>query len=154
MQNGFPAPARRVSLFLMDNTAKLLTSSGVKLFDAAINWAAQCNGAQLHHDVLGDRSPGVLENETLLSEVPKEIAVYPNPAKDRIYVNLSSFEGEEVLIRLFDANGVLQQQWNVNAGKEISELQLNHEAPGYYLLWLLPSGSAQPLVKKLILEGR
>jgi hypothetical protein len=37
---GLTAPARRVGLFLGDNTATSLTANGTALFDAAIRWAA------------------------------------------------------------------------------------------------------------------
>jgi hypothetical protein len=38
---GGAAPARRVALFLADNTATILTAAGQALFDAAVQWAGQ-----------------------------------------------------------------------------------------------------------------
>jgi hypothetical protein len=39
MVGGFVAPARRVMLFLTDNTYGVLHEDGLRLFDAALNWA-------------------------------------------------------------------------------------------------------------------
>ncbi len=41
---GRTAPARRVGLFLLDNTAASLTTAGGALFDAAVTWAAGTTG--------------------------------------------------------------------------------------------------------------
>nr|MCU0345739.1 HYR domain-containing protein [Saprospiraceae bacterium] len=43
MHGGFLAPARRVSIFLDETTPTLLTANGIKLFDAALEWAIGCN---------------------------------------------------------------------------------------------------------------
>jgi hypothetical protein len=37
--DGTPAPARRVHLFMEDNSFAVITDAGLKLFDAAISWA-------------------------------------------------------------------------------------------------------------------
>ncbi len=150
MQGGFKAPARRVSFFLSDNTATLLTTNGIKLFDAAIAWAAQCNsGPMFGGDNVDNRS---VENDENLITVPAEVTVYPNPARDKVFVNLPAYNGSEVLIRLIDASGTVRQQWEVNANTEGNELSLPSHAPGYYLLWIMPSNTTQPIVKKLVLE--
>lgn len=155
MQGGFLAPARRVSFFLDDNTAPCLTAKGAKLFDAAVNWAAQCNGgAYFNDDSVEDRSSEMLEEQASSVNTSTEIAVYPNPASSKVFVNLSSMEGKEVLIRLFDSGGAVRQQWEVNAGKEACELSLSGHAPGYYLLWIMSSDNVQPVVKKIVLDNK
>ncbi len=42
---GLVAPARRVGLFMHDNTAASFTADGGKLFNAAINWARGASGS-------------------------------------------------------------------------------------------------------------
>lgn len=41
MMMGVAAPARRVGLFAADSTAAVLSADGIKLFDAALDWALQ-----------------------------------------------------------------------------------------------------------------
>jgi hypothetical protein len=151
MQAGFIAPARRVSFFLMDNTATSLTANGIKLFDTAVNWAAKCNGATFQGDPTGDRSA---ENEEMaqVSSTSREVTVYPNPAREEIFINLAAFDGQETLIRLFDMKGAVQKEWEVTASEQPTSLPMNHQSSGHYLLWIMPTGENQPVIKKLVLE--
>jgi hypothetical protein len=47
---GLTAPARRVGLFLGDNTAATLTAQGWALFDAAVTWARNAGVAAINSD--------------------------------------------------------------------------------------------------------
>ena len=152
MYGGFKAPARRVSLFLDDNTATSLTANGVKLFDAAVAWASGCSNLNLNDPAVGDRSSEAIQDpveEKLFSE---NVKVYPNPAQDRIYVDMSGYAADqEVLVRLFDSRGAAIQVWNVISASEPVELELNPHNSGQYFLWM-QAGKERPATLKVVLE--
>ncbi|MBI5916085.1 MAG: HYR domain-containing protein [Bacteroidetes bacterium] len=148
MQGGFIAPARRVSLFMDDATPTLLTANGIKLFDAAINWAAKCNGQNFN----GDAPVEARENEaTFKNETTREITVYPNPTAGSMFVTLERFEGKEVLIRLFDTNGRSLKEWNVTPAGEPVLLEPGDLMSGQYLLWIFAAGEA-PVTRRVMVE--
>ncbi|MEK7257900.1 MAG: hypothetical protein AAB316_24290, partial [Bacteroidota bacterium] len=155
MQEGFNAPARRVGLFMDNGTPQLLTANGIKLFDAAINWASKCNGSNFGEEVVEDRTE-TTENEPpapqAIVENGKAITVFPNPAHDRLFVNLSEFAGKETLVRLFNANGQLTKEWEIVASEEPVELPLEDSRSGYHLLWILPEGEKRAAAVKVIIE--
>lgn len=73
---GRVAPARRVALFLGDTSASVLTASGWKLFDQAINWAAGSNGTP--GDADGDRLPDSAETNTNVFVNAQNTGTNPN----------------------------------------------------------------------------
>ncbi len=226
MIDGFKAPERRVSFFIDDNSAVYLNSTGVKLFDAAINWAARCNGVGERSELLIldawkdgfdtelqwlsseggkdeayiiERSADGIEWSELLTVEAKvgdkgferynatdfepldghnfyrlivvkndaslrysdmqdvlfvkteTYSVFPNPAKDRLYFDLSSLSGKEVLIRLFDSKGVTVQEWETTATDDPIELKLNTHNSGQYMLWMYTK-DRRPVTKKIVLD--
>jgi hypothetical protein len=226
MINGVKAPERRISFFIDDNSAVYLNANGVKLFDAAINWASRCSGVVERSEALvldawkdgfdaelqwfgsengedeayiiersadgfewaellkveakpGDSSyerynatdfePVDGQNFYRLIVVKKDasmrfsemqelvfaktdaFAVFPNPAKDRLYFDLSSLSGKDVLIRLFDSKGVVVQEWESVATDDPIELNLNTHNSGQYMLWVYTK-DRRPVSKKVILE--
>ncbi len=154
MQGGFLAPARRVSLFLDDLTPTLLTANGMKLFDAAIEWAIGCNlnnvngGAQV-----ANRNGDDLETVETAAKTTSDVQVFPNPASDKLYLEFSAGGNDETTIRLFDINGRAIQEWEVEGSGEPVELQLNNVVSGQYLLWISEKGQ-QPISKRIVVANR
>ena len=85
------APARRVNLFLQNDTFDSLNADGLKLFDAAVSWATGpaaptiqppvLQGGQLRLEWVGG---GTLQTATSLpgpwSDVPGAVSPYLTPA--------------------------------------------------------------------------
>ncbi|MCC6727380.1 MAG: HYR domain-containing protein, partial [Saprospiraceae bacterium] len=126
MQGGFIAPARRVSLFLNDDTPGLLTANGMKLFDAAIEWAIGCNLNNVDGNTqqVAVRNGEDLESiETAVKSV-SDVQVFPNPAYDKLYLEFNAGGNDATTIRLFDINGRAVQEWEIDASGDPIELQL------------------------------
>ncbi|MEZ4954515.1 MAG: HYR domain-containing protein [Saprospiraceae bacterium] len=62
--NGISAPARRVGFFLQNTSATSLTADGLKIFDAAVKWAA---GLQTPGTPCNDGNPNT-ENDVILAD--------------------------------------------------------------------------------------
>ncbi|MBK8561961.1 MAG: HYR domain-containing protein [Saprospiraceae bacterium] len=154
MQGGFIAPARRVSLFLNDDTPTLLTENGKKLFDAAIEWAIGCNLNNVDGNTqVSNRNGNDLEMAETAEKTASDVQVFPNPASDRLYLEFSAGGNDETTIRLFDINGRAVQEWEVGGSGEPIELQLNNMASGQYLLWISEKGQ-QPISKRIVVADR
>jgi len=69
-----------------------------------------------------------------LNEIP-EFSVYPNPFDNEIYVQLENWTNVTA-VRLFDLQGKLLNQWDVNDSNELINLRIetNHLLPGVYLV--------------------
>jgi hypothetical protein len=154
MQGGFMAPARRVSIFLNDDTPTLLTTNGMKLFDAAIEWAVGCNLNNVDGNTpVSDRNDNDMESVETEVKAPFDVQVFPNPATDKLYLEFSGGGNDETTIRLFDINGRTVQTWEVEGSGEPVELQLNNLASGQYLLWISEKGQ-QPISKRIVVADR
>ncbi len=152
MQGGFVAPANRVSLFLDDNTPTLLTSEGIQLFDAAIEWALGCKLASFGGDEVADRSS---ENDSYAAATNPDngsVMVFPNPAVDRIFLEFGDGNGEAAIVRLFDINGRAMQAWEIEASAAPVELQLTGLPSGQYLLWIAAEGKT-PVSKRIVIAN-
>ncbi len=71
------------------------------------------------------------------SQVKAAIRLFPNPAKNRVEIELIGFAPGPVKIQLIDANGKLvkEEQRLIFNGHEIIVLMFS-EKPGLYSLWL------------------
>ena len=86
---------------------------------------------------------------TNTSEVSAEsVTVYPNPAKDVLYVNIPNFENRKTELRLVNLLGEYMKTSPVQNSENVLEVDLNNISNGIYLLWILPEGE-QPVCKKL-----
>ena len=148
MQGGFTAPERRVSLFMDDVTPAMLTTQGQQLFDGAIEWAIRCNLNNVVGTALAVRSS---EPETDLAAVTPDasVQVFPNPAEDKIFVEFGEGNHAEAIVRLFDINGRAMKEWEIEAGSDPVELQLDGLRSGQYLLWIASKGKA-PVSKRIV----
>ncbi len=154
MQGGFMAPARRVSIFLNDDTPTLLTGKGKQLFDAAIEWAIGCNlNNEAGNTPVSDRNDNDMESVETEVKAAFDVQVFPNPATDKLYLEFSAGGNDETTIRLFDINGRTVQTWEVEGSGEPVELQLNNLATGQYLLWISEKGQ-QPISKRIVVADR
>lgn len=107
-----------------------------------------------YYRVIGERMDGTKQNSSIAEVFFLDLdyfAAFPNPARDYVYVDMSMVEGEEVLVRLFDAKGVTVQQWEVIATDEPTKLELNQKQSGQYMLWMYVD-DRRPVTRRLILE--
>ncbi|MBK9013380.1 MAG: HYR domain-containing protein [Saprospiraceae bacterium] len=151
MQGGFVAPARRVSLFMDEDTPTLLTAKGIQLFDGAIEWAMGCNLADVGGTAVADRNS---ETATDLAAVTPaaSVQVFPNPAEDKIFLEFGEGYNEEAVIRLFDISGKALKEWEIEASSDPVELQLDGLRSGQYLLWITSKDKA-PVSKRIIVAN-
>lgn len=150
MHGGFAAPARRASIFLDDNTATLLTTKGVQLFDAAIEWAIGCHLAgNLGTEGAVDRS----SQPTQAIPTDGEVQVHPNPASDRLFLTFGQGGNLASTVRLFDINGKAVSEWKIEASTDPIELSLDGVPSGQYLLWIAQDGQ-QPVSKRIVVANR
>jgi hypothetical protein len=70
-------------------------------------------------------------------------AVYPNPARERINLSITSGVAEKASISITDLNGRVVKQLNINlnAGDNYINLDINSLAPGSYVIRLINSQS-------------
>ena len=62
------------------------------------------------------------------------IKVYPNPANDRMIMELNEAYSTESAIRLFDLNGKLTHEWKLSAGERITSINVSDLDAGFYLI--------------------
>ncbi|MCF8247982.1 MAG: HYR domain-containing protein [Saprospiraceae bacterium] len=148
MHGGFTAPARRVSLFLDDNTPTLLTTQGIQLFDAAIEWAVGCQLNHFNEEAIEYRSGDETSEAAITPST--SVQVFPNPAEDRIFLEFGEGHNEAAIVRLFDINGRAMKEWEVEASSTPVELQFDGLRSGQYLLWIAAEGKA-PVSKRIII---
>lgn len=86
-------------------------------------------------------------NETI--NIGKEFCIYPNPTICDVNLDLSSYAGSEVNIKLFDLKGKLINKI-VASGGGIYSFDLNEPQKGVYLVSVESEGSK--IVKKIIVE--
>ena len=71
----------------------------------------------------------------------EEFSVFPNPAKDMVYVNLKSFEGKKGKIQIYDARGVLKQERNIESIQSHPErFDVKNYVNGLYLISIKVEG--------------
>ena len=79
-------------------------------------------------------SPDVIQTQTE-GETTKDFQVFPNPASDRVNIQLQEFEGEQVELRIYNQSGqlVLQKQW-LELYESTPSIQLADWLPGIYMV--------------------
>ena len=64
-----------------------------------------------------------------------KFSIFPNPAKDIVYVNLKSFEGEKGKIQIYDARGILVQERSLESISSYPErFDVKNYVNGLYLM--------------------
>jgi len=83
----------------------------------------------------------------------KAFEVFPNPAKNEVFVNLKPTNGAETMIRMFDHTGRFISQWTrTSADGAPVQLELGDVKSGQYLLWIQAEGM-RPVSQKLLIEN-
>jgi hypothetical protein len=116
MINNVNAPARRVAMFLSDESAANLTNDGWTLFELAVKWA-QIN--------LPEQGSGIAENG---SNIPASFSLgqnYPNPFNPMTQICYSLHKNAAVSIKVYNAMG----QWIT------SLVDKNQTAGSYRIEW-------------------
>jgi hypothetical protein len=82
-------------------------------------------------------------------EVPElsQMRIYPNPAKDVLYVNVGSTTQENGVIRILDMNGRLVHTEYMPAGHQIYQLDIHELIRGMYVLHWMESGQIRGVEK-------
>ncbi len=78
--------------------------------------------------------------------VKPELLVYPNPARDRVYVDPGVFE-EGAMLELRDAGGRLLYSTKTHTGEHVLKIDLDAFAPGVYLLRFISRDAFQKSVR-------
>ncbi len=91
----------------------------------------QCNG-YFHYLATNTVAPVVTEATTAPSS---SLSVYPNPAKEVLYVDLSSTEEADIQLRILDLSGrqVWQQHQMLTKGKTVVEIPLKVDNGVYFM---------------------
>ncbi len=98
---GMTAPARRVGLFLYDESASQLHANGWALFDAALEWA-------------GDKTVAVTRNDKLpLAEQIVLAKNYPNPFNPETILVFTIPKPSDTRLQIFDIAGRLVRNYGV-----------------------------------------
>ncbi len=70
-----------------------------------------------------------------------ELQIYPNPAHEKIHVNLESFIGEDVSIQIFDARGVLMMEKDfIELEEGVQTFELDQFVNGLYMMTIKVEG--------------
>lgn len=72
---------------------------------------------------------------------PGRLEVYPNPAKDKLFIEFRELDARKLTLRLMDKTGktVIKNQWELNTGAGKRSLSLKDLPSGMYHLQLLTS---------------
>jgi hypothetical protein len=87
---------------------------------------------------------------TPLSELEK-VDVYPNPAYDKIMIDISFEENENGTIEMYNLNGQLQlSKTNVNMNQKSHQLDISSLSGGFYFVVI--KSNSHRVVKKIVIE--
>jgi len=64
----------------------------------------------------------------------EELSVYPNPVRDRLYVNLGTPSGEKGMLYVHDLNGRRIMEMQIESGQQILGLDVQSLPAGVYLI--------------------
>lgn len=100
-------------------------------------------------NVVDELKPGDRQSEDIFIEKSPEIALAPNPAADGTTLDLSVFFGKNVDVAVFDLNGKLAFQQNIEASANpYLSIQTGDWQPGVYTVFVRAEGF-RPVAKKL-----
>jgi len=102
----------------------------------------------------GNNSPNLtgLEIENSISNIQKEVTVFPNPAQNEINVSLENYLDKDIQILMMDQMGKQQQEISIQNNQDnVIKIPLENVRNGIYLLWIRPEG-ARPISKKVLVR--
>lgn len=82
-----------------------------------------------------------------------DLVVFPNPAKQQVFINLKKFIGKNAQVQLYDARGVLMKNLDLeNIENNLLEIDLTNYNNGFYMISIKVEGQKR-IVEKLIIEN-
>lgn len=96
----------------------------------------------------GFQQPTGIGTGILPKELQGNIFVYPNPARDELFIRFEILNGGDYLLELQDVTGriTVQRIYKQVAPNDIIRLTALPDAPGIYFLKLVESGAEVPFV--------
>lgn len=82
----------------------------------------------------------------------RSIAIYPNPAKDQLYVNLGSGQEYNGEIKIMDLSGKMVLTVDVQPGISLYRLDVDHLSRGMYMIYLTEAGKLKGRKKVAIIR--
>lgn len=111
----------------------------------AYNVTKAAVGAMLHF-AIADTS--VLSNEVFNSE--NQISIYPNPAKNNLYINKGNLDSNDYAVKIIDTNGKTVLEKEFNNSQLTEQLNVSEVASGIYMCVI--STDKEQIFKKVIIE--
>lgn len=111
-----------------------------------------------HGDYLGPCDNASCNNGNMMApashaQTSTAVALFPNPATNEVWIDLSDFKGKAVAVRLVDLRGAGIQKVNVpDAGSELVRLDLNHLARGMYFVQVQADGELAQTLKLVVAD--
>jgi len=102
----------------------------------------------------GNNSPNLndLEVENSISNIQKEVTVFPNPAQNEINVSLENYLDKDIQILMMDQMGKQQQEISIQNNQDnVIKIPIENVRNGIYLLWIHPEGT-KPISKKVLVR--
>ncbi len=94
-------------------------------------------------------APGKLAGGAALARQPEpaaQVSVFPNPAAQQVFIDLSAYAGQEVDVQVFDASGrMLSNLFNGLADYSVVSWDLNGLTNGLYLVRVMTNDSAESI---------
>ena len=83
----------------------------------------------------------------------EELVVFPNPAKDKVFINLKNFIGKNTTVQMYDARGVLQIERSINEIENtLLEIDVANYNNGFYMISIDIEGQKR-MVEKIVIEN-
>ena len=88
-----------------------------------------------------------------MMQLPKKIAVYPNPLREDFTIEFDSEKEDKVSIRIFSLNGNEEKNIEVKSEKGANRIRTttNGLVPGHYIVKVIRSGEV--LTSKMIISN-
>ncbi len=111
----------------------------------AYNVAKGAVGAMLHFAIANTSS---LSNETFNSD--SQVTVYPNPAKNNLYINKGTLDAKNYAVKVVDINGKTVSEKEFNNSQLTEQLNVSQLSSGIYMCVI--STEKKQIYKKVIIE--
>ena len=102
-------------------------------------------GAMLHFAIA---NTSVLSNETFNTD--NQVTVYPNPAKNNLYINKGTLDAKNYAVKIVDINGKIVSEKEFNNSQLTEQLSVSQLSSGIYMCVI--STENKQIFKKLIIQ--
>lgn len=102
-------------------------------------------GAMLHFAIA---NTSALSNETFNSD--NQVTIYPNPAKNNLYINKGTLDSENYTVKIIDLNGKTITEKEFNNSQLTEQLPVSQLTSGIYMCVI--STENEQIFKKIIIE--